>query len=288
MSTLARSVHDRLQLSGSPLFAGNHVHLDEVRWTPTFEAKVNSWASSQTLLFVLASGQAMLIAQTDGRASFESPRPMELCGVFRFDDVASGTAGVTPAPRRLVQLKPKPLLRYYWRRQALALGYPDPAAHVEEDAIGLLRHAVSLVRSEARTGAASMSPGRSRHRTLARNAKTIMALSIADPHPIAQVARALDTSPFHLARVFRTEVGGSPHKYLMQLRLISALVQLRAGARDLSKLALELGFCHHSHFTRVFHQALGYTPREVRRMLTAQCIGDLGIVARCSALPNTN
>ena len=60
-------------------------------------------------------------------------------------------------------------------------------------------------------------------------------------------------------------------------------MQLRAGASDLSRLALELGFCHHSHFTAVFRQGLGSTPREVRRMLTADTIADLGIATRqCS------
>jgi AraC-like DNA-binding protein len=118
---------------------------------------------------------------------------------------------------------------------------------------------------------------------LAREARILMGQAIADPNPIAQIAVKLRTSPFHLAHVFRAEVGSSPHQYLVQLRLIAGLVQLRAGAPDLSKLALELGFCHHSHFTAAFRQVLGYTPREVRRMLTADTIAELGIAARqCS------
>jgi AraC-like DNA-binding protein len=175
------------------------------------------------------------------------------------------------------------LLRYYWRRRALTLRYPAPDEHVEEDAKALWRHALSRARPDIAGEPGNDSPGRLRHRTLALKAGALMALSIAEPHPIARIARTLDASPFHLAHVFRTEIGSSPHQYLVQLRLIAALDQLRNGAADLSKLALELGFCHHSHFTAVFRQALGYTPRQVRRMLTADCIADLGIAAReCS------
>ena len=313
LSLPAPSALDTLQLGRSSLFAGNLVHLDDARWSAGFEAQVSSWASSATLLLVMETGEAMLSVQGDSSASSASvrndsqstpsaavvaarPRQMELCAVFRFENGAAGPvlptaclalafspAGAQLLDRGLVQLSPNALFRYYWRRHALTLRYPSPSEHVEEDAMALLRYVVSRVRLEGRGESANVSPGRSRHRTLAQNAKALMALTIADPHPIAHVARALDTSPFHLAHVFRTEVGSSPHRYLVQLRLIAALVQLRAGARDLSKLALDLGFCHHSHFTAVFRQALKYTPREVRRMLTAECIADLGIAARpCS------
>ena len=183
----------------------------------------------------------------------------------------------------LIQLSPQALLRWYWRRIALMLRYPAPEEHVESDAGSLLRHVVSRARAQRPVVDTDGSTVRARHRRLAREARILMAEAIADPNPIAQVAGKLGTSPFHLARVFRAEVGSSPHQYLVELRLIAALMQLRAGASDLSRLALELGFCHHSHFTAVFRQVLGYTPREVRRMLTADTIADLGIATRqCS------
>jgi AraC-like DNA-binding protein len=223
-------------------------------------------------------------------------RPTELCAAFRFDANAAASslsamlhdpprfpADVLTSGAGLIQLSPQALFRYYWRRHALILRYPAPEEHVENDAKSLLRHVVSRARVHGRGSGAASSEVRARHGKLARAARVLMAESIADPNPIAHIAARLGTSPFHLAHVFRAEVGSSPHQYLVQLRLVAALVQLRAGAPDLSKLALELGFCHHSHFTAVFRQALGYTPRQVRRMLTADTIADLGIAARqCS------
>ena len=289
MSLSARSAPDGPQFVRSSLFAGNRVHLDEARWSAEFEAQVNSWVSYATLLLVRENGEALLSVQAERPATFEPMlpaaaaarmRPAEPCAVFRFVNCAAGPVLGRQFDREFVQLSPNALFRYYWRRHALALRYPSPDEHVEEDAFSLMRHVVSRIQSDGRRGAEELSPSRVRHRALAEKAKALMATTSADPHPVAQVARALNTSPFHLAHVFRSEVGSSPHRYLVQLRLIAALVQLRAGARDLSKLALEVGFCHHSHFTSVFRQELGYTPREVRRMLTAECIADMGIAAR--------
>jgi AraC-like DNA-binding protein len=220
---------------------------------------------------------------------------MGVWAVFRFQsgvmagapsfaaDSATPLSAGSRARRRLVQLSPNALFRFYWRRHALALRHPAPEQHVEEDALALLRHVVSRTWPHGRTRLADESPGQMRHHALARDAQALMALSIADPHPVAQVARRLGTSPFHLARVFRAEVGLSLHQYLMELRLAEALDRLRAGAPDLSKLALDLGFSHHSHFSAAFRQVIGHSPRDVRRMLTAECVADLGIASRrCS------
>jgi AraC family transcriptional regulator len=124
---------------------------------------------------------------------------------------------------------------------------------------------------------------RVRHRRLAVAAQALMRADVTALHPIAQLARLLDTSSFHLAHVFRAEVGVSIHQYLMQLRFAVALDCLRHGAPDLSALALELGFSHHSHFSSVFRRAIGWSPREVRRMLTADNVTEFSLATRlCS------
>jgi AraC-like DNA-binding protein len=312
MVATARSASTAAHPCPSSVFTGPHVQLDEARWSPAFEAQLNSWNTAASMLIVMESGAAMANVEAMGSfadqrrddarprpfvtAAATRMRPMDRCAVFRFDDTAvtSALSGVSVsfvpvlaqlqrAEPGLVQLSPPALFRYYWRRQALALRYPSPDEHVEADAKALWRHVMAQVRMESGSGPEGVSSGRLRHRALARKAKELLALSIADPHPVSQIARTLDTSPFHLAHVFRAEVGISPHQYLVRLRLIAALVQLRRGAPDLSKLALELGFSHHSHFTAVFRQALGYTPSQVRAMLNAESIAELGLAAcHCS------
>lgn len=299
------------------VFAGSRLRLDDYRWSPSLAAELGTGASATPMLIVMDGGRAMvcdrnvLVPQADrAHDDWTSPRrfaplvdetvPKGVWTVFRFHAsapvdtsagapaVVGGAETVMPASSarasaRLVQLSPNALFRYYWRRHALALRHPAPEQHVEEDAVALLRHATSRTWPGGGTASPHESRGRVRHRTLAREAQALMAHAIAAPHPVAQLAQRLGTSPFHLARVFRIEVGLSLHQYLMELRLAEALDRLRTGAPDLSKLALELGFSHHSHFSAAFRQAVGYSPREVRRMFTADQVADLGIASRrCS------
>ncbi|WP_348652834.1 AraC family transcriptional regulator [Polyangium sp. y55x31] len=43
--------------------------------------------------------------------------------------------------------------------------------------------------------------------------------------------------------------------------------RLLGGARDLTALALDLGFADHSHFTNAFRREFGCSPSAVRRLL---------------------
>jgi methylphosphotriester-DNA--protein-cysteine methyltransferase len=49
-----------------------------------------------------------------------------------------------------------------------------------------------------------------------------------------------------------------------------ALDRLQAGEDDLARLAAELGFAGHSHFTEQFRRSYGATPSQVRKILTAR------------------
>jgi AraC family transcriptional regulator len=96
-------------------------------------------------------------------------------------------------------------------------------------------------------------------------AKTYLAQRLAEPVSLEEVARAVHASAFHLARVFRERTGLPIHRYLTRLRLRAALEWLAEGSRDLTALALELGFSSHSHFTSAFRAEFGQTPSAIRR-----------------------
>jgi AraC family transcriptional regulator len=78
------------------------------------------------------------------------------------------------------------------------------------------------------------------------------------------------SSPFHLARQFRAVTGESVSRYLLRLRLGLALDRLAAGETELGRLAVELGFAHHSHFSARFRSVFGTTPRQVRGKLASR------------------
>jgi AraC-like DNA-binding protein len=86
---------------------------------------------------------------------------------------------------------------------------------------------------------------------------------------LADIARAVHCSPFHLARTFRRRTGQSLHGYRTRLRMTQALHRLRGGERDLALLATDLGYASHSHFSGVFGRCFGTTPSRMRADLAA-------------------
>jgi AraC family transcriptional regulator len=71
-------------------------------------------------------------------------------------------------------------------------------------------------------------------------------------------------SPFHLAHLFRDDTGLSVHQYLLRLRMALALRRLGDDETSLSRLALDLGFSSHSHFTACFRRQFNASPAEIR------------------------
>jgi AraC family transcriptional regulator len=100
-------------------------------------------------------------------------------------------------------------------------------------------------------------------RRLIRRTKEFLEVNLAGPIRLADVARGVGASPAYLTDVFHQVEGVPLHRYLTQLRLARALVEL-PHASDLTTLALELGFSSHSHFTAVFRRAFGCTPSRFR------------------------
>jgi AraC family transcriptional regulator len=100
-------------------------------------------------------------------------------------------------------------------------------------------------------------------RCLIARTKTFLEAAFADPIRLADIAEAVGASPAYLTDVFSRVEGVPLHRYLMQLRLARALVEL-PDARDITTLALNLGFSSHSHFTASFRRAFGCTPSQFR------------------------
>jgi AraC-like DNA-binding protein len=87
----------------------------------------------------------------------------------------------------------------------------------------------------------------------------------AAPLSLADVAGAVGLSPFHFLRSFRRAIGVTPHQYLMRIRLLRAISQLRETARAVTEVAYEAGWTDLSNFTRTFRREMGCSPREFRR-----------------------
>jgi AraC family transcriptional regulator len=169
-----------------------------------------------------------------------------------------------------------------WRLEAAEDNQP-PLAHdplwIDVTALQLI--ADSLEAAFARHGPAGPSGKRRRDGTEADHADRVeaarayLARRMSERVTLDDVARAVGSSPFHLARLFQQRTGAPLHRYLTRLRLRASLERLADGANDLTALALELGFSSHSHFTDSFRREFGRAPSEVRRVVSRRGLREM-------------
>jgi AraC family transcriptional regulator len=131
--------------------------------------------------------------------------------------------------------------------------------HLEAESLtlALLRSALG----ERAAHAATTGPG---PRKLADRAKLVLASDLSRRWTLAEVASEVGGSPVYLTQVFQRLEGRPLYRYQRQLRLARALALL-GDCDDLTRLALELGFSSHSHFSAAFKQAYGQTPSAFQR-----------------------
>lgn len=83
---------------------------------------------------------------------------------------------------------------------------------------------------------------------------------------LENLAATFACSPGHFARKFRHSCGLSLSRYINKRRIGMSFAMLRQDFRPLSGIALDLGFCSQSHFTRLFSSLTGITPLQFRRL----------------------
>ena len=152
-----------------------------------------------------------------------------------------------------------------------------PSSYLQQHVLGrrLRAHAIdplgaeeatwSLVSHVLATQPAAQAAKRT-HYELAEAAKERIVATLDHSLSLAELGKQLGVSPFHLARTFRAQTGFTLHQYRTQLRLRRALVELGRDARDLTRLAFDLGFASHSHFTDTFRREFGVPPSVVRAL----------------------
>ena len=141
----------------------------------------------------------------------------------------------------------------------LAGGAPDPLL-VEETLAEALGRTVAAAARFHRVPR----PQPPAHHRLVERAKELLTETACERLPLSELGRRLHVSEYHLARVFRAGTGVGLHRYRTHLRLRLALERLVDPDVDLARLARDLGFASHSHFTDSFRAVFGVPPSTVR------------------------
>jgi AraC-like DNA-binding protein len=152
-----------------------------------------------------------------------------------------------------VLLEPGHMLRRARLRRRLEAGALDPL-EIEEECAGLL---ASCLRIEG------LESGARRDRV--ERVKEAIAVDPARAWTLAELSRIALLSPYHLAHVFRRQVGVPVYAYVLRSRLAAALGGVLDTDADITSIALDHGFSSHSHFTHRFRALFGVTPASLRR-----------------------
>jgi AraC-like DNA-binding protein len=136
----------------------------------------------------------------------------------------------------------------------------DPSARLRLDT-GLLSLLAVLITRHTDVGGVEAAVG-------PRGAVPLVRMYLEDNYAnnvsLEELARLAELSPFHLARLFRQEVGMPPHAYQLQVRLARAKRLLLHGL-PVTEVASATGFFDLSHFTRHFKRHLGVAPGRYAR-----------------------
>ncbi|MBD5094637.1 MAG: helix-turn-helix domain-containing protein [Subdoligranulum sp.] len=81
---------------------------------------------------------------------------------------------------------------------------------------------------------------------------------------VEDLAAFTGLSPSHLSRLFKKEIGISVSDYIREKKVEKAQELLQYSDFSLIKIATDLAFSSQSHFTQVFHDFTGMTPKKYR------------------------
>lgn len=90
---------------------------------------------------------------------------------------------------------------------------------------------------------------------------------LTDELGILELAELADLSPHHFGEAFKSSVGTSPHRFVIERRIRQALHLLRDKDRSIAEVAMAVGFSSQSHFTTNLRRLTGTTPGRFRRSL---------------------
>lgn len=88
--------------------------------------------------------------------------------------------------------------------------------------------------------------------------------TLVDPIPVEGLMSDIGLTRRQIERLFRNELGQSPGKFYMKLRLERAKLLLRQTSKPIVEVAIACGFSSASHFAKSYRDAYGSSPHEAR------------------------
>ncbi|MBZ9800070.1 MULTISPECIES: GlxA family transcriptional regulator [unclassified Mesorhizobium] len=103
----------------------------------------------------------------------------------------------------------------------------------------------------------------------------LMEASLDEPMPVDDLVALSGISRRQIERLFDRELGRSPNRYYMELRLERAQLLLVSTNLPVVEVAVACGFISPSHFSKVYREAYGCPPHQTRLAARANGHADL-------------
>ncbi len=120
--------------------------------------------------------------------------------------------------------------------------------------------------------APDLSEGPSKADWRGRPAPDYIHAHLTEPMDLATIAAASGTSPFHLGRSFRTAVGVTIWRYVLQQRARRAETLIRTGDLSLTEVAWASGFETYPSFVSAMRKEFSTTPNALRRAMRMSAV----------------
>jgi transcriptional regulator GlxA family with amidase domain len=91
-----------------------------------------------------------------------------------------------------------------------------------------------------------------------------MEANLSEPLKLAEMSPATGLSRRKMERLFRREMGRSPARYYLDIRLERAHLLLQNSSLPVIEIAMACGFSTASHFSRTYREHYGCTPQQTR------------------------
>ena len=97
--------------------------------------------------------------------------------------------------------------------------------------------------------------------------KALRLLDDLPPHRISNtaIARAINMATSSYQHLFKKQIGVSPQKYVLMMRMERARLMLKTSAASIPEIANTLGFADRYHFSAVFTRYNGISPAAYRK-----------------------
>lgn len=96
------------------------------------------------------------------------------------------------------------------------------------------------------------------------------------PLDVSTLCRLVEMSQSHFSKLFKLSTGLAPHQFVLQERINRSKELLRKDDAKIVDVALEVGFENQAHFTTVFGNFVGMTPRQFQRSCDCGPVGIYG------------